>query len=385
MKVKIISAVTVIIITVCTVLTAFAVSAADQTDLKLPAKSAILMEEKTGQILYEQNPDQRISPASITKIMALLLTFEALDDGRISYSDNVTISKSANKMGGSQIWLEEGEKMSVSDLVKAMAVVSANDATFAMAEHIAGTEAAFIEMMNKRAAELNLTNTSFKNTTGFDEDGHYTSARDVAVMAQALIKYPEIKKFSTIWMDKLRGGKSELINTNKLIQSYEGITGLKTGSTDNAKYCLCATAERDGISLISVVMGSNSSEERFDASKSLLDYGFATFSVFTDDLSKLSLTPVKVILGAKDNVQGEISQNPQILLKKGQTKQLKYAVIMSDDIMAPVEKGQAIGKIVYKIENEIVLEIPVKAVESVEKLTISGAYKKQLMVMFGVS
>jgi len=241
----------------------------------IPAKSAILMDQQSGRVLFEQNADEPVAPASITKIMTLLLVIEALEEGKISLEDKVVTSELAASMGGSQIWLEPGEEMTVDELLRAVAIASANDASVALAEHVAGSEPAFIERMNKRAAQLGMQNTRFLNCTGLDEEGHVTTARDVAIVSRELISHPMIIEYSTIWMDELRNGETQLVNTNKLVRFYPGATGLKTGTTSIAGSCLSATATRDGLSLVAVVMGAPNSDSRFAAARGLLDYGFA--------------------------------------------------------------------------------------------------------------
>ena len=280
------------------VLPAQAVSGAPTVD----AAAAVLMEKETGAILYEQNAHDKLEPASVTKVMTLLLVLEAIDDGRLALDDMVTVSAHAASMGGSQVYLKEGEQMSVDDMLKAVAVVSGNDAAVALAEHLAGSEEGFVEQMNQRAAELGMADTCFVNCTGLPAAGHLTSAHDIAVMSRALIQHPKIRDYTTIWMDSIRGGQFQLANTNKLVRFYEGATGLKTGSTDAAGYCLSATAERDGMELIAVVLKAKTSEQRFESAKSLLNFGFANYTL-TDVYPGQALPPVDVLLGEQDTVQ----------------------------------------------------------------------------------
>ena len=247
-------------------------------DLKIKAKAAVLMEPHTGQVLYAQNPDEKLAPASITKVMSLLLIMEAIEQGKLTLKTKVSCSEHAASMGGSQIWLEVNEEMTVDELLRASVIASANDATVALAEAVAGSEDAFVRLMNEKAAALGMKNTTFVNACGLDADGHLTTARDVAIMSSALIKHSLIKKYSTVWMDALRDGKSELVNTNKLVRYYSGATGLKTGTTSKAGCCVSATAERDGMELVAVIMGGENSNERFSGAKKLLDYGFANWS-----------------------------------------------------------------------------------------------------------
>ena len=295
------------------VLPAQAVSGAPTVD----AAAAVLMEKETGAILYEQNAHDKLEPASVTKVMTLLLVLEAIDDGRLALDDMVTVSAHAASMGGSQVYLKEGEQMSVDDMLKAVAVVSGNDAAVALAEHLAGSEEGFVEQMNQRAAELGMADTCFVNCTGLPAAGHLTSAHDIAVMSRALIQHPKIRDYTTIWMDSIRGGQFQLANTNKLVRFYEGATGLKTGSTDAAGYCLSATAERDGMELIAVVLKAKTSEQRFESAKSLLNFGFANYTL-TDVYPGQALPPVDVLLGEQDTVQPVLAQSSRILVDKAQ-------------------------------------------------------------------
>ena len=282
----------------------------------IPAKSAILMDQQSGRVLFEQNADEPVAPASITKIMTLLLVIEALEEGKISLEDKVVTSELAASMGGSQIWLEPGEEMTVDELLRAVAIASANDASVALAEHVAGSEPAFIERMNKRAAQLGMQNTRFLNCTGLDEEGHVTTARDVAIVSRELISHPMIIEYSTIWMDELRNGETQLVNTNKLVRFYPGATGLKTGTTSIAGSCLSATATRDGLSLVAVVMGAPNSDSRFAAARGLLDYGFANYVSVTPPSIADRLTPVKVLHGVKDSVMPVYTSPGSIVVEK---------------------------------------------------------------------
>lgn len=284
--------------------------------LELPAKSVILIEGSTGKVLYEENADDKMPPASITKIMTLLLVMEALDAGKINLSDKVTASEHACSMGGTQIWLEPNEQMTVEELLKATAVVSANDAAVALGELIAGSESAFAFMMNEKAKSLGMKNTTFKNATGLDADGHLSTARDISIMSRELLKHRAITKYTTIWMDSLRDGKNELVNTNKLIRFYKGATGLKTGTTDGAGACLSASAARDGMELIAVTMGSANSKERFASARSLLDYGFSGFSVVKPKTEASLLKPVKVLGGVSENVEVYTDELTGTVVKK---------------------------------------------------------------------
>ena len=344
-------------------------------NLDLSAKSAVLMEESTGQILYEEEADEKRSIASITKIMTLLLIMEALKDNKIKLTDTVTASENAKSMGGSQIWLKSGETMIVEDLIKAVVIVSANDAAVALAEHICGTEDNFVKNMNKKAKELNLNNTHFKNCTGLDEEGHFSTAKDIATMARELIKYKEIFKHTTTWMDYLRDGKSLLVNTNKLIKSYRGITGLKTGTTEDAGCCICATARRKGTGLIAVILGCEKSEDRFKDAEKLLDYGFNNFSFVTPKLDTINLSPIKVLKGIKQNIKLEVLKDKKILIPKGSEKEVTSTVEIKDAVCAPLAKGQALGKVIYKIKDQQVASLDILSSEDCPKATFGNILK----------
>ncbi len=348
------------------------------------AKAAVLMEAGTGTILYEKNAHERRASGSVTKIMSLLLIMEALDSGQITLEDQVTTSEFANSMGGSEIWLEVGEVMTVDDLLKAVAVQSANDATVALAEHVAGSEAAFLEMMNNKAAELGMQDTHFLNTTGFDEEGQYTSAYDIALMARELIKHEKIFEYSGIWMTELRGGKTELANTNKLLKTYQGITGLKTGTTDDAGNCFCGTAQRGDLKLISVVLGCETSKDRFNATTTLLDYGFDNWSVATPSLEEGAVQPVPVLNGMQTQVQGVVELDQVMLVSKGQEGNITHEVVMAENVEAPVEKGQVLGKVVYKLGEQELCAFPIKAAEAVEPITFGAAFHTLFIGVLGL-
>ncbi len=338
-------------------------------NLDIKAKSAILLEPYTGKILYEQNADEKLPPASITKIMPLLLVMEALDRGDISLETVVYASEHACSMGGSQIWLEPGEGMTVDHLLKATVIASANDACVALGELLAGSEEGFVALMNKRANELGMNNTNFVNCTGLDADGHLTTAHDVAVMSAELIKFPLIKKYSTVWMDTLRDGESELVNTNKLVRFYKGTTGLKTGTTGNAKYCLSATAERDGMELVAVVMAGESSDLRFSGAKKLLDYGFANYS-FSEIGAELSETQVNINKGVKKKVNIACEQKVNILLPKTEKSQIGRDVEWNENLTAPIKKGDTVGFVnVYSGDTQLG-RLPITASEDIDKLTL---------------
>lgn len=338
--------------------------------LEINAKSAFLIEPLTGQILYESNADEPLAPASITKIMSLLLIVEAIDHGSISTETVISASEHACSMGGSQIWLEPGEAMSVDDLLKAAVIASANDATVALGETVAGSEEGFVAMMNERAQQLGMTNTHFVNCTGLDAEGHITTARDVGIMSAELIKHPIIKNYSTVWMDTLRDGKSELVNTNKLVRFYEGTTGLKTGTTSGAGYCLSASAERGGMELIAVIMGGETSADRFNGAKKLLDYGFANYSFVSVSPELPENFKISVAGGVKSSVEVEAGEPIGVLMLKSDAAEISEELSAEGTLNAPVKKGDAVGFIEVRCGDEMVGEIGLYASENVEKRTI---------------
>ncbi len=347
-------------------------------DLNLNAKSALLMDVATGTVLYEKECHERLAPASVTKVMTMLLIMEALDDGRIHLDDQVTASETAAAKGGSQIYLKAGETMPVSDMLKSIAVSSANDCACAMAELIAGSESAFVEQMNQRAAELGMADTHFVNCTGLDDskeaESHRTSAYDIALMSRQLLKYhPDIKKYTTIWMDTVRGGTFGLSNTNKLIRFYSGATGLKTGFTSGAGYCLSATAKREGMELIAVVMGCESAQKRTADCKALLDYGFATYSVVRPGL-KAGRT-VAVHLGKQNTVPVELTERREILVDKAKRTSLTARVELAQLVPAPVEKGQQVGTISVYAGEKLLIQLPLAAAQAVAKLSFGDVFK----------
>jgi len=347
-------------------------------DLNLNAKSALLMDVATGTVLYEKECHERLAPASVTKVMTMLLIMEALDDGRIHLEDQVTASEAAAAKGGSQIYLKAGETMPVSDMLKSIAVSSANDCACAMAELIAGSESAFVEQMNQRAAELGMADTHFVNCTGLDDskeaEHHRTSAYDIALMSRQLLKYhPDIKKYTTIWMDTVRGGTFGLSNTNKLIRFYSGATGLKTGFTSGAGYCLSATAKREGMELIAVVMGCESAQKRTADCKALLDYGFATYSVVRPGL-KAGRT-VAVHLGKQNTVPVELTERREILVDKAKRTSLTAKVELAQLVPAPVEKGQQVGTISVYAGEKLLIQLPLAAAQAVAKLSFGDVFK----------
>lgn len=346
--------------------------------LALSAASGVLMEKETGQILYEQNSHQKLEPASVTKVMTLLLILEAIDSGRISKEDMVSVSAYAAGMGGSQVYLKEGEQMSVGELVKCITVVSGNDAAVAMAEHLSGSETAFVEEMNRRAAQLGMTDTHFVNCTGLPAQGHLTCAYDIALMSRELIlHHPSIRDYTTIWMDSIRDGTFGLTNTNRLIRFYQGATGLKTGSTDGALYCMSATAERNGMELIAVVMKSPTSAQRFEDAKALLDYGFANYTL-TDVYPEVPLAPVDVLLGTVDQVQPQLQRTCRLLLRKGEEGLVQTQVTLAPNLEAPVETGQILGQLEVLVDGQLRDTIPIVSAQSVDRLTIPGIFQRML-------
>ena len=341
-------------------------------ELELAGKSALLMDVATGTVLYESNAHERLAPASVTKIMTMLLIMEAIDSGRIGWEDTVTASEAAAAKGGSQVYLKVGETMTVTDMLKSIAVSSANDCACAMAEHIAGSESAFVTMMNEKARELGMNDTNFVNCTGLDDGEnageHKTSAHDIALMSRELLqKHPEIKKFTTIWMDTIRDGTFGLSNTNKLVRFYQGATGLKTGFTSGAGYCLSATAQREGMELIAVVMGAETSPARNAACKSLLDYGFANFAVVNPELTEAEPIPVK--LGRIDSVDARLSGSGGLLIDKAKKNSVTMELQVEPFVTAPVSQGQRVGTLTVKAGEQTLGEIPLVAAQAVERLT----------------
>ena len=345
---------------------------ADAAALEVAGKSAVLMDMATGTVLFEQNAHEKLAPASVTKVMTMLLIMEAIDSGKIAWEDSVTVSETAAAKGGSQIYLKVGEIMSVTDMLKSVAVSSANDCACALAEHIAGSEAAFVEKMNQRAKELGMNDTHFVNCTGLDDDDsakeHLTSAYDIALMSRELmVNHPDIQKFTTIWMDTVRNGAFGLANTNKLVRFYPGATGLKTGFTSAAGYCLSATAQRDGLGLIAVIMGAKTSQERFAGCKAMLDYGFANFALITPQLPAENIVPVK--LGIQKTVVAEPAENIKLLLDKGQKDQVTTEVILEESVTAPVSKGQKLGTLTVRAGEQVLQQVPMVASDTVPRVS----------------
>jgi D-alanyl-D-alanine carboxypeptidase (penicillin-binding protein 5/6) len=349
--------------------------------VEITAPSAILIDRTTGTVLYEENADQALPPASVTKIMTLLLVVEAIDAGRISWDDTVTASAAAAGKGGSQVYLEEGEQMSLREMVKCVVVSSANDCATALAEHVAGSESAFVELMNQRAAELGMTNTHFVNCTGLDDGAdaaqHLTTARDISLMSRELLGHEEIKEFTTIWMDTVRNGQFGLSNTNKLIRFYDGATGLKTGYTSTAGYCLSASAERDGMELVAVVLHCASSTDRFESAKALLDYGFANYCLVTPTLEADTGT-VAVTLGQTSTITPVLGDAEPLLLDKGLKSAVTQEVQLVSNVSAPVEAGQTLGTLTLAANGETLAEIPLVAPEAVARLTFGAVFLQML-------
>ena len=349
--------------------------------LEVGGKSAVLMDAATGTILFEQNAHEPLAPASVTKVMTMLLIMEAIDSGTIGWEDTVTTSDSAAAKGGSQVYLKVGETMTVTDMLKSIAVSSANDCACAMAEHLAGSEAAFVERMNARAKELGMNDTHFGNCTGLDDSeeakNHRTSAHDIAVMSRQLLKNPpDIKKFTTIWMDSVRGGAFGLSNTNKMIRFYDGATGLKTGFTSGAGYCLSASALRDGMELIAVVMGAESSQVRFQSCKAMLDHGFASYALIQPDLCEAGDVPVT--LGKAISVQPRMGESATVLIDKSQRSSVTTDIQLEQSLPAPVSQGQCIGTMTVRSGEQILKEIPLGAAEGVERLTYGDIFLQVL-------
>lgn len=369
-------------ICVCFMMQSVAVFAEGNTDLGLNAKSAILMEEATGNILYESNPDERLPIASVTKVMTMLLIMEAVDSGKISLDDMVTVSENAMSYGGSTMFLETGEQLTVNDMLKGIAVASANDGCVAMAEHLAGSESAFVDMMNEKAKELGMENTHFMNTNGLDEDDHYSSARDVAIMSRELMKHETIFNYTSIWMDTLRGGKFQLANTNKLIRFYDGANGLKTGSTSKALCCLSAAAKRNDMQLIAVVLGAPTSAERFASAKSLLDYGFANYAVNTQITAGDEVQKIAVEKGVDKEVGVVAGDSCSTLVKKGQEDNITKEIKIDETITAPIEAGQKIGTMTISRDSEVIADIDLNASSAVEKKGIGLIIKDFFATIF---
>ena len=354
-------------------------AAEDTAPFDVNAKSAVLMDWNTGTVLYAKNGDMALPPASVTKVMTLLLIMEAIDSGNLGLDEAVSVSEYAASMGGSQVYLDPGETMQAEEMLKCVIIASANDAAVALAEKVAGSEEAFVARMNERAAELGMNNTHFENVTGLDDDttNHMTSAYDIALMSRELLNHPKILEYSGIWMDTIRGGEFGLTNTNRLIRFYDGATGLKTGSTSRAKFCISATACRDGLHLIAVIMGSDTRDTRNEAAKTLLDWGFANYSVYEQEGGEAGTAAV--IRGVQNTCRG-VTQKFSTLLPKGKQKNVTAEYILYENISAPVHKGDTIGIVRYHLEDSVLTEIPITADEDVEEI----GFWELFLRMFGI-
>ncbi len=362
-------------------LVSFPADAQAISDKEISAPSAVLMDSLTGKMLYGKNPHEVRACASVTKVMTLDLVMEALDSGKIKWTDEVTASQHAASMGGSDIWLEPGETMTVDEMVKATVVASANDAAVALAEFVSGSEEEFVARMNEKAKQLGMKETVFKNCNGLDEDGHVTSAYDVALMSRDLLKHRSILKYTGIWIDELRGGKTQLVNTNKLLRSYKGITGLKTGTTSKAGSCITATAERDGLELIAVVLGSPGGKQRFSDAAKLLDSGFANYSVYSPAVPQDAAAELPVTGGIKNTLRTRADVKEKYLIKKGTEKEISSRVVLPESIAAPVDEGDKVGEIIYEKGGEKLAVCPVTAAESVRELTFGDIFSAVMGVL----
>lgn len=344
---------------------------------KLNVKSSILMSLDTGDVIKQNNAYEHLSPASVTKLMSILLILEAIDSGKIKLTDEVAATENAVSKGGSQIWLEVGEKMTVNDLFKAVVIASANDACTLLGEYVAGSDSAFVDMMNKRVETLGLKNSHFENCTGLDDEvtNHYSCAYDLAEIAKKVMKHKLILKYSTVWLDSLRNGKTELNNTNKMINKYNGMTGLKTGTTSNAGFCLCATATRDGISFVSVVLGAQTSDERFALTQELLDYGFANYKLDNIKIDNSKLKTVKVKNGVDKSITPKCELNKKLLLPKNSDK-ITYEYSFLDEVKAPVKKGDKLGVITVYSGNKKISSIELKSDKNIKSVTFLYIFKK---------
>lgn len=358
----------------------YASASAEDPGVDIRAKSAVLMDQTSGKVLIEHHPNDPVYPASVTKIMSLLLIAEAIDNGDLRLTDSVTTSPNAASKGGSQIWLKEGETMTVEELLKATAVYSANDACTALGEAVAGSSEAFVEQMNERASELGMQQTHFVNCTGLDDDTteHLTSAYDVALMSKALLDHAWITRYTTIWMDSLRGGETELVNTNKLIRFYEGATGLKTGTTNKAGCCVSASAKRGQTHLIAVVMGSDNSKDRFETAKNLLNWGFAHYETVVPKIDADWIRPVRVLKGVEDSITPVVPQTLSVLIPKGKADEIQQQVDLTLDVQAPVEKGQKLGAVTLTLNGEVLGEYRLTAPEAVAELTVPILFRRMI-------
>ena len=358
-------------------------AAEPEENAPLDCTSALLMEAESGRALFEYNADDRHAPASITKIMTMLLVCEAVDSGQITLDETVTTSPYASSMGGSEIWLEPYEPMTVDEMLRATAIASANDAAVALGEHLAGTETMFADRMNQRAAELGMDSTHFVNACGLDEEGHYTTAQDIAVMARELLRHRWITDYTTVWQDTLRGGETELVNTNRLVRFYEGCIGLKTGTTDDAGCCVCAVAERDGMTLIAVILGAPDSDTRFESAKSLLDYGFASYSLVPAPDVSDQLSPVAVRHGTEAAVDPVPDAPEGIIAEKARRSDLTSEVQLLPEVEAPVEEGQVLGSVRILLDGEVQTEYDIIASRAVPRMEFGTAYRWLLSALCG--
>ncbi len=349
----------------------------EQPQLTLPCRAAVLIHQDTGTVLYQMNADTPMPIASITKVMTLLLTMEALDEGRVALDDMVPVSEHSYQMGGSQIWLEPGEEVTLDEMLKAICVSSANDAAVAVAEFIGGSEEVFVEQMNQKAAQLGMTNTHFENACGLDEPGHLSTAMDVAIMSREILtNHPQITNYTTIWMDSLRDGQTQLLNTNKLLKSYNGITGLKTGTTGGAGVCVTASASRDGLNLIAVVLGSSTGDDRWTAARTLLDYGFANFQSLEVERPQEAPAQIPVEGGDRETLELSYSTGQRLLIKKGEGESLEITPQLPESISAPIEKGQEVGQLKVSIQGQEMDSIPITAAHEVKKLDLFMALER---------
>lgn len=349
----------------------------------IEAPSAVLMESSTGRVLFEKNSHEKRPCASITKVMTVILVMEALDSGKIKLTDTVTASEHASSMGGSDIWLEPGEKMSVDDMLKATIIASANDAAVALAEHISGSEDAFVKKMNEKAASLGMKDTVFKNCNGLDEDGHLTSAYDVALMTRELLKHKFVLKYTGTRISELRGGKTQLVNTNKLLRTYNGITGMKTGTTSKAGSCITATAERDGLSLISAVLGCSTGKQRFADAALLLDSGFANYMIYNPKLPEEAYASVKAERGTVPFVKVSPAPAEGILLEKDKSGSAETRIVLPESVTAPVAKGDTIGKVEFLSGKDVISSSPIIADEDVDEITLPFIFRRLFILAAG--
>ena len=356
---------------------------AEELPVEVKAKAVVLMDQTTGKVLMKKNEHEKLYPASVTKIMSLLLVMEALDSNKIRLTDIVTTSPVAASKGGSQIWLKEGETMSVDELLKATAVYSANDACTALGEYVAGSDEGFVAMMNERAQQLGMKNTHFENCTGLDDEteNHLTTAYDIALMSRELMKHELIREYTTIWMDTLRDGKTELVNTNKLIRFYSGATGLKTGTTDKAGCCVAATATREGTSLIAVVMGSDNSTDRFEGAKAMLNWGFANYSSVTPQIDKNLIADVNVLMGEERTITPQIPPVTPVLIPKGREKDIVQSVELAASVESPIESNQTLGKVTVSLDGEVIGEYNLTSPHYVDRLSFGTVFCRLLAVL----